>query len=199
MPSCNPGKDVLAIILGQYKEKYYLEAIPDPLTLQCIIKRERTTSTTRYQIHDTATLRNIMTVVKSDDGYLFISKYEHLNNCPPSTKGETVVAKLLSNFFGTEFNCYLWSYPYKKFADFTIDADKSSQVITIEYETNIFGMKGPRKMSAYIPTKQPVVSKKRLNELHEYEKKKQLPPTVQKFKNKTPKWNCRIEAYVLNF
>lgn len=186
-------------MVGQFKEKYYLEAVPEALTLQCIIKRERSSSTTRYQIHDSSTLRNVMTVVKSDDGYLFISKYEQLTYSAPPAKGETVVAKLLSNFFGTEFNCFLWSYPYKKFTEFTIDPDKSSQVITIEYETNIFGLKGPRRMSAYMPAGQPITSKKRLNELYEQEKKKKVPPTVHKFKNKTPKWNSSIEAYVLNF
>lgn len=140
-----------------------------------------------------------MTVIKTDDGYLFVSKYEQLTNSAPSNKGEIVVAKLISNFFGTEFNCYLWNYPYKKFTEFTIDPDKTAQVITIEYETNIFGLKGPRKMSAFIPSSQPLINKKRLNELYEHEKKKQLPTTVRKFRNKTPKWNASIEAYVLNF
>lgn len=60
-------------------------------------------------------------------------------------------------------------------------------------------MKGPRKMSAFLPGNQPLISKKRLNELYEYERKKQIPATVGKFRNKTPKWNPNIEAYVLNF
>ena len=44
-----------------------------------------------------------------------------------------------------------------------------------------------------------VVNKSSLNEIYQSQKKKKLPKTVDKFKNKTPKWNSQIGSFVLNF
>jgi hypothetical protein len=61
-------------------------------------------------------------------------------------------------------------------------------------------MKGPRKMSAFIPHEVvSIVSSKSLNQIYANEKKKKRTPTVKKYKNKSPKWNKEISAYVLNF
>jgi len=56
-------------------------------------------------------------------------------------------------------------------------------------------------MTAFIPMvdKNIVNNGKSLSEIYEKEKKKKMQASVIKFKNKTPKWNKNIEAYVLNF
>jgi hypothetical protein len=149
-------------LLLHSKEKYYAEAIQPGETMQCVIKRERGSHGIKYQIYDSTTLTNFMSVLKSEDGYIFISRYEPPGNS--NLKIDTVVAKLTSNFFGTEFSCYLCNSPYRRFGEYPISPDKDEQTMTIEYETNLFGLKGPRRMTAYIPSSpKGIASKKSLN------------------------------------
>jgi hypothetical protein len=61
---------------------------------------------------------------------------------------------------------------------------KKERVMTIEYETNLFGLRGPRKMTAYAG--QGVFSSP-LNEVFEKEKPYKKK-TVHRYRNKIPKW-----------
>lgn len=66
----------------------------------------------KYHLYDCISLRNFMTVIKDEDGYLIVSK--ELDKSTPGTilQKETVVGRVVSNFFGTEFNCSLENTPY---------------------------------------------------------------------------------------
>jgi hypothetical protein len=91
-----------------------------------------------------------MTILKDDDGYLIIAKEEGYL-CGRTGEGrDVVVGRMTSNFFGTEFNCLLDESPYKRGRDYPVNS-KAQRTITIEYETNLFGLKGPRKLAAFIP------------------------------------------------
>jgi len=90
--------------------------------MQCVIKRDKCEMGLKYHVYDASTLLNFITVIKDEDGYTIVSKYEK-----PSMKNlrggkyEKVIGKLLSNFFGTEFNCYLCDIPFKKNQNYSID------------------------------------------------------------------------------
>jgi len=114
------------------------------------MKREKNEVTVRYHLYDSLTLRNFMTVVKGDD-YLVISKYDtasarNLNN---GKRKDRVVGRVSSNFFGTQFSCSVENVPFKGRMQEIPAPSKKERVMTIEYETNLFGLRGPRKMTAY--------------------------------------------------
>ncbi len=130
-----------------------MEPIPKGKVFECVVKREKSGDSVKYHIYDNITLRNFITVLKDEDGYLVISKYEsastkHIND--PIRK-ERVVGRITSNFFGTEFNCMVEDAIYKPLKEYPPDS-KKERIITVEYETNFFGMRGPRKMKSYITT-----------------------------------------------
>jgi hypothetical protein len=58
------------------------------------------------------------------------------------------IAKLKSNFFGTEFNIYdNWENPKK-----SKGIENTRQIYgTIKYDLNLFGLKGYTKMNVYLP------------------------------------------------
>lgn len=124
MPASQRTRSLLSSLMNRGREKYYIQPIEEGETLQCVIKREKNSNGVRYHIYDSATLRNFMTILKSEDGYIFLSKYEALCQGSENPKKETVVGKLVSNFFGTEFNCFLCDYQYRRYSDYAIDEDK---------------------------------------------------------------------------
>jgi len=44
--------------------------------MQCVIKRDKSEMGLKYHVYDASTLRNFITVIKDEDGYTFVSKYE---------------------------------------------------------------------------------------------------------------------------
>lgn len=82
---------------------------------ECVVKRDRNEDYTKYHVYDNVTLRNFITIIKDDDGYLVVSKYEsgstkYVND---PVRKEKVIGRIISNFFGTEFNCMVEDMPYK--------------------------------------------------------------------------------------
>lgn len=88
----------------------------------------------------------------------------------------SVIGKVESNFLGTEYTIY----------------KSNEQVAAILYETNIFGLKGPRKMTIILP---PVSES--CNDL--LKKFKQNSDQVVVLRNKQPMWNEESDSFVLNF
>ncbi|CAF0705106.1 unnamed protein product [Brachionus calyciflorus] len=115
--------------------------------------------------------------------------------------GENFVGKLRSNMFGTHFTLYNnGQNPSKNVTDEKI----RSELICIAYETNILGIKGPRKMSVIMPgmslDHQRVEIKPRSDSetIVEKWKRKDMKDLVE-LHNKTPIWNEETQSYVLNF
>jgi tubby-related protein 1 len=111
------------------------------------------------------------------------------------------VGKLRSNFVGTEF--YIFDNGDSK-KSIDPNAKGRRQLGGIFYETNILGAKGPRKLTVAVPDvdnegnycqfpqseEKPVLTEKYKNsDWH----------NLRIFKNKSPVWNEKLKAYVLNF
>ncbi|KAK1340812.1 hypothetical protein QTO34_017206, partial [Cnephaeus nilssonii] len=118
-----------------------------------------------------------------------------------SREGESYVGKLRSNLMGTKFTVYDHGVSPAKARE---KAHSRQELAAICYETNVFGFKGPRKMSVIIPG---------MNMNHEripFRPQNDHESLLSKWQNKTmenlielhnkaPVWNDDTQSYVLNF
>lgn len=105
-------------------------------------------------------------------------------------KDSNYLSKLRSNFMGTEFNQF-------DTGDNPSDTDDPNkwrrQLTVIKYETNFFGLKGPRRMRTYLAglnqeeqVREIRPSKKGDGIMELFNKKDR---SIIAFENKLPKWN----------
>lgn len=121
-----------------------------------------------------------------------------------SRKNDSFVAKLRSNMMGTRFTCYDNGKAYSE-PGALIDPDMlRREMVTVGYETNVLGFKGPRKMTVVIPGMdldgervecQPAGEKETLSAKLDARNNDNIT-TLQ---NKFPVWNEDSQSYVLNF
>ncbi|XP_006763592.1 PREDICTED: tubby-related protein 3 isoform X1 [Myotis davidii] len=118
-----------------------------------------------------------------------------------SREGESYIGKLRSNLMGTKFTVYDHGVSPAKAHE---KAHARQELAAICYETNVFGFKGPRKMSVIIPG---------MNMNHEripFRPRSDHESLLSKWQNKTmenlielhnkaPVWNDDTQSYVLNF
>jgi len=116
--------------------------------------------------------------------------------------------KLKSSFMGTEFQMYDQGMNPDKLAEPQRDgslAQVRQELATILYKQNVLGSRGPRQMKVIVPN------------VDEHGTRVELRPTtveqtmlerykaathdddIQILRNKQPKWNEQVGAYVLNF
>lgn len=121
-----------------------------------------------------------------------------------SKNTDACVAKLRSNMMGTRFTCYDSGKAYSE-PGALIDPDKlRKEMVTIGYETNVLGFKGPRRMTVVVPGMdldgdrvecQPTNDKGTLSA--KLDSKNHENITI--LNNKSPVWNEDSQSYVLNF
>lgn len=105
-------------------------------------------------------------------------------------KDDLFIGKLRSNFLGTEFNLFDTGLNPKDSSDSSL---WRCYLAAVEYETNLFGLKGPRKMKVHlsgITDNDSVVelkNTKKGDNLFDMAKKK--VDGIISFRNKLPKWN----------
>ena len=114
--------------------------------------------------------------------------------------------KLRSNFIGTEFALYDKGTNPEKLDD----AQKDSSLIqarqelgTVLYKQNVLGSRGPRKMKVMVPRIDAEGQRRVLKPMSDEETmleryKAAENDDVRILKNKPPKWNDQVGAYVLN-
>ncbi|RWS30756.1 tubby-related protein 3-like protein [Leptotrombidium deliense] len=113
------------------------------------------------------------------------SKTYLIGNDPFDITRDNCIAKLKSNVLGTQFNAIKMNTDGQRY-----------EIVSILYETNVLGFKGPRKMTALIP-KNPEVCRSSENTLFDIWKCNNK--SIHQLKNKTPVWNEDTQSYVLNF
>jgi len=156
--------------------------------MKCVIVRHQEAfKATRYELYEEKSRKN------GEDELLFLLAAKKQKIIPgPSNYiccldrkdfSGTCVGRLTSNFWGTKFRFYDQEVPMvgsKK------EKKEKKQLGGVLYETNLFGLKGPRKLSVIIP-KPPKGSDKKTREKFLY------------FKNKMPEWNSKLGTYQVNF
>lgn len=120
-----------------------------------------------------------------------------------SRDGESFVGKLRSNMLGTHFTIFDSGESPK--AGISYNSEKCRrELVAIIYEPNVFGFKGPRRMTVVIPgmdTNCERIEVRPQTENHslvERWKQKQVNNLIE-LHNKTPVWNDDTQSYVLNF
>jgi tubby-related protein 1 len=116
--------------------------------------------------------------------------------------------KLKSNFMGTEFQMYDQGVNPEKLTDAQKDGSNSQvrqELATVLYKQNVLGSRGPRKMKVIVPNVDENGNRVALRPVKEEDtmleryKAAKGDENVQVLKNKQPKWNDQVGAYVLNF
>jgi tubby and related proteins len=114
--------------------------------------------------------------------------------------GENFVGKLRANYLGTQFTIYDdGSNPNRG-----NNNEIRRELISIIYDTNILGFKGPRKMSVLMPgmsldhQRVEIRPRNENGTIIEKFKRKDMNDIVE-LHNKTPIWNEETQSYVLNF
>ena len=123
-------------------------------------------------------------------------------------QSENFFGKLRSNFLGTEFSLYDKGANPEKLEQSQRDssgAEVRQELGTILFKQNVLGSRGPRKMKVMVPNVNEAGQRKILRPqsseetmLERYKAAKN-DDDVQILKNKPPKWNEQVGAYVLNF
>jgi len=116
--------------------------------------------------------------------------------------------KLKSNFMGTEFQMYDCGVNPGKLSEAQRDGSHSQvrqELATVLYKQNVLGSRGPRKMKVMVPRVDETGRRKELKpqstaeSMLERYKAAKNDADVMILKNKPPKWNDQVGAYVLNF
>ena len=119
-------------------EDYANTPIPKNCILSLVVKRD--TKKEQYYLFDRKIMKTVLLVKKNSRFSYRVFKRDLTKN----TKNIDIeVAKIKTNLWGTEFDCIL---THKK-------EGEKMQTISINYETNILGLNGPRKMTVYVPSK----------------------------------------------
>ncbi|XP_065842906.1 tubby-related protein 3-like [Oscarella lobularis] len=118
--------------------------------------------------------------------------------------GESFKGKLRSNFMGTQFTIYDSGVNPLKGEALPDGSNVREELAAVTYETNVFGIKGPRKMCVIIPAmgidrnRLSVRPKKAEETLLERWKRNDMQNLLC-LHNKAPQWNEDTQSYVLNF
>jgi len=125
------------------------------------------------------------------------------------TEKADIIGKVKANFIGTCFNIYDdGQNPFKKDGheedEKAEGSENRKELGTIIYDTNVFGLKGPRKMTIVLPRVvdgkaicfQPSEERDCVQERYHYNSK---DPQLLCLRNKAPSWNENTQSYVLNF
>ncbi|KAI8899415.1 tubby C-terminal-like domain-containing protein [Globomyces pollinis-pini] len=114
------------------------------------------------------------------------------------TKNDTILGRVKSNIIGTSFSIYEDDLQ-------SGDVKDSEQVASVDYEPNLLGQRGPRKMSIIIPS---MTNEGIRQEIQSDWKHLSLSERVQLGNelrqnlvlcNKPPQWNEETASFVLNF
>ncbi|KAK0148284.1 Tubby-related protein 1 [Merluccius polli] len=119
-----------------------------------------------------------------------------------SRGGENFVGKLRSNLMGTKFTVFDNALnPDRALPDLSNARQEMAGII---YETNVLGMKGPRRMTIIIPGMDKDCERVAVRPRNEYDglltrhQNRRMENLIE-LHNKTPVWNEESSSHVLNF
>ena len=142
----------------------------------------------KYYVYSYPNERFLMSARKRPNNttpnYLVTMNYDNFE------KDDNYLGKLRSNFFGTEFTLYDTGCNPK---DSKNTNEWRAHFAAVEYETNLFGLKGPKRMKTHLAG---LSDTETINEIRPSKKEDGIMEYVKKdnkkiitFVNKLPKWN----------
>ena len=199
-----------AVIDTSNIREFLMRPGPQGAMVQCYIQRRKTGLARLYPTYE----------VYLKDGEQFLlaarrrkkqkqSNYKvSLDKDDLSRHSSNYFGKLKSNFMGTEFQMYDSGINPDKLSDAQKDGSHvqvRQELATVLYKQNVLGSRGPRKMKVMVPNVEEGGQRKVLrptcheDTMLERYKAAKNDNDVQILKNKQPKWNDQVGAYVLNF
>ena len=205
------SRDVTAAVIDTSDIRAFLmRPGPQGAMVQCYIQRRKSGLARLYPTYE----------VYLKDGEQFLlaarrrkhqkqSNYKvSLDKDDLSRDSSNYFGKLKSNFMGTEFQMYDQGINPDKLAEPQRDgslAQVRQELATILYKQNVLGSRGPRKMKVLVPNVdehgtrvelRPTTMEQTMLERYKAAKHED---DIQILRNKQPKWNEQVGAYVLNF
>ncbi|XP_056398179.1 tubby protein homolog [Hyla sarda] len=121
-----------------------------------------------------------------------------------SRGGESVIGKVRSNMLGTKFTVFDGGASPDKQPFVQERESLRQELVSVSYETNVLGFRGPRKMAVIIPRMDQDCERVCIRPRNEHETllarfQNGNMENITVFHNKAPSWNEETQSYVLNF
>lgn len=199
-----------AVIDTSDRKSFLSRPGPQGAMVQCYIKRCKSGLSRLFPTYEI--------YLKDGDQFLMAArkrKHKKSSNYAISLEKEDLgrhtqnfYGKLRSNFIGTEFTLYDKGVNPEKLTPQQLEGSQvqvRQELGTILYKQNVLGSRGPRRMKVMVPTVNEQGQRKVLRPTSKDEsmleryKSAKNDADVAILKNKQPKWNDQVGAYVLNF
>ncbi|KAJ0068661.1 hypothetical protein NL108_010335 [Boleophthalmus pectinirostris] len=187
-------------------EKFVLEPAPQGVTVKCRVTRDqRGVDKSLYPLYylhldnekKTFLLAGRKRKKSATSNYLISIDATDL-----SRGGDNFVGKLRSNLMGTKFTVYDNALnPERALPDMS---NARQELAAIIYETNVLGIKGPRRMTVIIPGMNKDNERIPLRPRNDYDgllirhQNRRMDNLIE-LRNKAPVWNEESSSHVLNF
>ncbi|KAG9481533.1 hypothetical protein GDO78_010656, partial [Eleutherodactylus coqui] len=121
-----------------------------------------------------------------------------------SRGGESVIGKVRSNMLGTKFTVFDSGVNPEKQPFVQERESLRQELVSVSYETNVLGFRGPRKMAVIIPGINQDCERVCIRPRNEHETllarfQNGNMENISVLHNKAPSWNEETQSYVLNF
>ncbi|KAK1901899.1 Tubby-related protein 1 [Dissostichus eleginoides] len=187
-------------------EKFVIEPAPQGVTVKCRVTRDQRGMDKGfyplYYIHLDNEKKTFLLAGRKRKKCATSNYLISIDSTDLSRGGENFVGKLRSNLMGTKFTVFDNALnPDRALPDMS---NARQEMAGIVYETNVLGMKGPRRMTVVIPgmdknnDRVPLRPRSDLDGLLIRHQNRRMENLIE-LQNKTPVWNEDSSSHVLNF
>ncbi|TNN76425.1 Tubby-related protein 1 [Liparis tanakae] len=187
-------------------EKFVMDPAPQGVTIKCRVTRDQRgmdkSLYPTYYFHLDNAKKTFLLAGRKRKKYGTSNYLISIDATDLSRGGENFVGKLRSNLMGTKFTVFDNALnPERALPDMS---NARQELAGIIYETNVLGMKGPRRMSIIIPgmdkdnDRVPLRPRNECDGLLIRHQNRRMENLIE-LHNKTPVWNDESASHVLNF
>ncbi|KAI4827365.1 hypothetical protein KUCAC02_030767 [Chaenocephalus aceratus] len=187
-------------------EKFVIEPAPQGVTVKCRVTRDQRGMDKGfyplYYFHLDNEKKTFLLVGRKRKKCATSNYLISIDSTDLSRGGDNFVGKLRSNLMGTKFTVFDNALnPDRALPDMS---NARQEMAGIVYETNVLGMKGPRRMTVVIPgmdknnDRVPLRPRSELDGLLIRHQNRRMDNLIE-LQNKTPVWNEDSSSHVLNF
>ncbi|XP_077428817.1 tubby-related protein 1-like isoform X3 [Vanacampus margaritifer] len=187
-------------------EKFVMEPAPQGATVKCRVTRDQRgmdkSMYPLYYLHLDNDKKTFLLAGRKRKKCATSNYLISIDATDLSRGGNNFVGKLRSNLMGTKFTVFDNALnPEKALPDMS---NARQELAAIIYETNVLGMKGPRRMSVIIPGMDKDNERVPLRPRNDYDgllirhQNRRMENLIE-LHNKTPVWNEETASHVLNF
>uniref|UniRef100_H3C6Y0 TUB like protein 1b n=1 Tax=Tetraodon nigroviridis TaxID=99883 RepID=H3C6Y0_TETNG len=187
-------------------EKFVLDPAPQGVTVKCKVTRDQRGMDKSlyplYYLHLDNDKKTFLLAGRKRKKSTTSNYLISIDATDLSRGGENFVGKLRSNLMGTKFTVFDNALnPERALPDMS---NARQELAGIIYETNVLGMKGPRRMTVIIPgmnkdsERVPLRPRNECDGLLIRYQNRRMENLIE-LHNKTPVWNDETQSHVLNF